>query len=122
MKQNLTKTDERGVHIDNLATSSENVNHQSLQFKASARKVKRQMCVSNMKWTFILIGVAIIVIVVIIAVCKLPINLHIGIVADANRIFLSRFGDQAQVATMVVSALRWIEFFSKAMDYVTITT
>ena len=70
MKQNLTNTDERGVKINDLQGKTHRLQNESYNFRTSAKKVKRQMCISNMKWWFVLIGV--VIVVIIIAVGKFP--------------------------------------------------
>lgn len=64
MKQNLTSTEERGREIHTLNNKADGLHDQSSKFRNSARKVKRQMCLSNMKWWFIIAGVVALIILV----------------------------------------------------------
>ena len=70
MKQNVLNTTERGQHIDTLKDQSTRLEEGSSAFRTSARKVKRKMCISNMKWGFAIAAV-VILIIIIVAVCKL---------------------------------------------------
>lgn len=64
MKQNLTDTEERGVKIHDLRNTSDRLEESSYDFRRSAKKVKRKMCMSNLKWWFVLAGVVALIILV----------------------------------------------------------
>jgi hypothetical protein len=64
MKQNLTASEQRSENIDKIGLQAENMNLQSTKFRNSARKVKRKMCMSNLRWWFVLAGVVALIILV----------------------------------------------------------
>ncbi len=69
MKQNVLNTSERGERIETIRDQATELERGSSAFRTSARKVKRKMCVSNMKWG-IAVAVVVILIIIIVAVCK----------------------------------------------------
>ena len=69
MKQNLDSTDKRGERIDTLGNRADHLQQNSQKFRTRAKKVKRQMCFSNLKWWFIVGGVLALIILVV-AVCE----------------------------------------------------
>ena len=77
MKQNLNSTGKRGEEIVKLQDQAGDLERNSDNFRARAKKVKRQMCLSNLKWWFILGGVLALIIIVI-AVCKFQAAPHSG--------------------------------------------
>ncbi len=73
MKQNLTDTQERGAKIDDLQDSSRILAERSYDFRSSAKRVKRKMCISDLKWWFVLAAVVALIILVVV-VCKFPVQ------------------------------------------------
>ena len=69
MKQNVLNTTERGQKIDTIQDQATELERGSSAFRTSARKVKRKMCISNMKW-WLAIAAVVILIIIIVAVCK----------------------------------------------------
>ncbi len=64
MKQNLTDTEARGAEIHKLQDTSDRLDESSYNFRKSAKKVKRKMCMSNLKWWFVLAAVVALIILV----------------------------------------------------------
>ena len=70
MKQNITNTRDRGDKIDNIQENATRIEQDSNKFRIRAKKVKRQMCLSNFKW-WLIVGAGVALVIIIVAVCKL---------------------------------------------------
>ncbi|KAI6176140.1 V-SNARE coiled-coil-like proteiny domain-containing protein [Aphelenchoides bicaudatus] len=69
MTDNVTRVMERGERLEDLDQRAENLQQSSAAFKTSARRVQRNMCFKNAKWTIILgsaIGLLVVIGVILI--------------------------------------------------------
>jgi len=64
MSDNVLRVMERGERLENLDQRAESLEQSSAAFKTSARRVQRNMCFKNLKWT-ILLGLVITLLIVL---------------------------------------------------------
>ncbi|VDN57096.1 unnamed protein product [Dracunculus medinensis] len=66
IQTNVHRILERGDRLENLDGRAEALNQSSENFNLSARRVKRQLCRKNMKWSIIIaVGCTIVVLIVL---------------------------------------------------------
>nr|CDJ85876.1 Synaptobrevin domain containing protein [Haemonchus contortus]CDJ92753.1 Synaptobrevin domain containing protein [Haemonchus contortus] len=66
MASNVASIMERGERLDSIERRTDELQASSANFKLTAHRVQRKMCMMNAKWTIISVLVALIVIAVII--------------------------------------------------------
>ncbi|KAJ3429625.1 vamp (vesicle associated membrane protein) [Anaeramoeba flamelloides] len=66
MGENIDKVIDRGEKLENLEERSTQLNENSYQFKKGATKLKRNMCMQNLKLTLIIAMIVIIIILIIV--------------------------------------------------------
>jgi vesicle-associated membrane protein 7 len=65
MLENLEKVIERGIKIEVMEQKTESLEERAIQFRSESSRLKRKMCWQSYKWTLIIVGVTIIVLIVI---------------------------------------------------------
>ncbi|KHN72849.1 Vesicle-associated membrane protein 7 [Toxocara canis] len=68
MNSNVQRILERGDRLENLEGRTEALTQSSESFKVSARRVHRQLCRKNAKWTIIIIIGSVVVVIIIILI------------------------------------------------------
>uniref|UniRef100_A0A914DX78 V-SNARE coiled-coil homology domain-containing protein n=1 Tax=Acrobeloides nanus TaxID=290746 RepID=A0A914DX78_9BILA len=66
MSDNVVRILERGERLENIDSRAEALNQSSQSFKTTARRVQRNMCLKNLKWTIILTVFVVLIVVLII--------------------------------------------------------
>ncbi|WKY05941.1 hypothetical protein Q1695_006280 [Nippostrongylus brasiliensis] len=66
MASNVASIMERGERLDSIERRTDELQASSANFKLTAHRVQRKMCMMNAKWTVISVLVALVVIAVII--------------------------------------------------------
>ncbi|CAD5220202.1 unnamed protein product [Bursaphelenchus okinawaensis] len=66
MSDNVARVLERGDRLDNLDTRAEALQQSSENFKTTAHRVQRSMCMKNLKWTIILSIVSVLLVILVV--------------------------------------------------------
>lgn len=68
MRDNVTKVMERDTKLSELDARAENLQHASVNFATSAKRVRKKMWWENLKWKLIIGGVVIGILIIIVTI------------------------------------------------------